>query len=209
MTIASPDPAPPELTLTVAPEALAHFLPLLGEGILVSGRSGASAAEFLERTLGIPGSYLRERVQTVFLNGKAIDDLDTAAVPEGATLALSAAMPGLAGAVLRRGSFYAGMRRQISLAGGAAAPPASRPTRVTVKLFNLVAAEIGPRLLAAGVEVEAGRLRDFLGRRGRTLKAACRQASIDGRGCAVEAVGALLPTAGAVRLKLLAAGRTG
>ena len=84
------------LTLTVAADGLSRFLPLLGQGFTVKRPAGASVEEFLCRECGIAPDYLRDRVQTVFLNGKAIDDLAAAEVSDGATSALSAAMPGLA-----------------------------------------------------------------------------------------------------------------
>jgi hypothetical protein len=201
MPTAPPAPAPPELVLTVAPEAAAQLLPLFGEGIEVAGREGGSLEEFLNRELGIPVAYLRERVQTAFLDGRAIDDLAAARAADGATVALSAAMPGLAGAVLRRGGFYADMRRQISHAAPGAAPGVAQ-IRVTVKLFNLVARELGRELLARGVTVPAARLRSLLGRRGPAFWDACRSAAIDGRPCDGRSAAGRLPAEGAVRLKV-------
>jgi hypothetical protein len=155
-----------DITLTMAGNAVSRFLPLLGEGILLKGLGGESVQEFLVNTAGVSPAYLKERVQTVFLNGKALDDFNTARVAEGSTLALSAAMPGLAGAVLRRGGIYAPMRRQISHetqlqnAGGG-------EIFVTLKLFNMVARELGPEFLKRGVLVQGLRLRDFLKRQQR------------------------------------------
>ena len=65
-------------------------------------------------TLGLSPEYVDKRIQTLFLNGKAIDNPDTALLKEDSTLALSAAMPGLLGATLRKGSYYARMRNEIS-----------------------------------------------------------------------------------------------
>ena len=62
----------PRLTLTVAAGAISRFLQLLGQGFTVKQPAGASVEEFLCRGCGIAPDYLRDRIQTVFLNGKAI-----------------------------------------------------------------------------------------------------------------------------------------
>lgn len=60
-------------------------------------------ASFWKGVLGLPHFYVEERIQTLLLNGLAVDDPDTAVLESGARLALSAAMPGVLGATLRRG----------------------------------------------------------------------------------------------------------
>ena len=116
----------------------------------------------------------------MFLNGKAIDDLAAAVVSDGSTIALSAAMPGLAGAVLRKGGAYAAMRRQISHAdpGGSRA---GGPVSVSIKLFNLVARELGPGFLEQGVLIRGADLQDFFRRQDRGFGKIGRTADIDGR----------------------------
>jgi hypothetical protein len=96
----------------------------------------------------------------VFLNGKAVDDPSSAIVPDHAVIALSAAMPGLLGATLRKGSFYAAMRSEISLAGQAAV--SAHEGKVLLKLFNLLPGEIGAFLLSKGVWVKGDTLKRFL-----------------------------------------------
>ncbi|MCU0561522.1 MAG: hypothetical protein MUD16_15185 [Desulfobacterales bacterium] len=190
-----------ELRLRVAAGGLARFLPLLGQGVRVTGASGASAEQFIRRELAIAADYLNERIQTVFLDGKAIDDLGAAEVGDGSTLALSAAMPGLAGAVLRRGGAYAAMRRQISHEGRGAAAGGGT-VRVRVKLFNLVARELGPDLLTRGVWVSAADLRGFLDRLGAGLGSICRAAQWQGRPVACRAAAGRLPAEGWVLLRI-------
>jgi len=182
----------PRLTLTVTPGGLSRFLPLLGQGFTVKRPAGASVEDFLCRACGIAQDYLRERVQTVFLNGKAIDDLAAAVVIDGSTIALSAAMPGLAGAVLRKGGAYAAMRRQISHAS----PGGSRaggPVSVSIKLFNLVARELGPGFLEQGVLIRGTDLQDFFRRQDRGFGKIGRAADIDGRPVDFEKVSEIIP----------------
>lgn len=195
--------APLRLNLILPETAVSRFFPILGQGFLVRGPGGEAVADFLQKAVGISPAYLMDRVQTVFLNGKALDDFKTATVGDGATLALSAAMPGLAGAVLRRGGFYAAMRRQISHeAGGPAA--AGREITATLKLFNLVARELGPGLLESGILVPAGQLKDFIERQGRWLWAECVAAKADERPVRVPDVPGVLPASGQVILTVKA-----
>lgn len=190
------------LTLTIAAGSLPRFLPLLGRGFSVEGAAVVSVERFICHECGISPEYLNERVQTVFLDGNAIDDLGQARVRNGSTLALSAAMPGLAGAVLRRGGAYAAMRRQVPHEGGG--PEERRGAiRVTVKLFNLVAQELGPGFLTRGIWVRGGDLNDFLERMGPGLASICRAAEWNGRPAACASAGAQLPEEAPVRLRLI------
>jgi hypothetical protein len=182
----------PRLTLTVTGGGLARFLPLLGQGFTVKRPAGASLEDFLCRGCGIAQDYLRERVQTVFLNGKAIDDLTSAAVSDGSTIALSAAMPGLAGAVLRKGGAYAAMRRQISHASSGGSH-AGGLVSVSIKLFNLVARELGPGFLEQGVLIRGADFQDFFRRQDRGFAKIGRAADIDGRPIDFEKIPEIIP----------------
>jgi hypothetical protein len=155
------------LTLSLAPADLAAFAPLLQRGVALQARGGASVASFLVDGLGIDSEYVRQRITTVFLDGSVVDDLERAHLREGSLLALSAAMPGLVGAALRKGGYYGAMRADITLAPEeACASVASQGSvRVRVKLFNLLIAELGPAFLAAGIAIAPGEARQILGER--------------------------------------------
>ena len=111
----------------------------------------------LREVFGLTDEYIETRIQTVFLDGKPVDDIDTALVRDGATLALAPAMPGLMGAMLRRGGYYAPMRSGITHRGDAA-PRGIGEGRITVKLFGMALRELGPKLLERGIEVDSGDL---------------------------------------------------
>lgn len=146
------------LHLQVDASGVPLFYTLLEKGVVLSARTGCTLRDFLCGQLGLSDEYLDQRVQTLFLDARPVDDVDKAVVRDGAVLALSAAMPGLLGATMRKGGRYAAFRKEIS-----------QPTdecgicetsgRVTVKLFNMVAKEVGGRLLEAGVEVDGKDLR--------------------------------------------------
>jgi hypothetical protein len=198
-----PSPALLDLTLTVSGSAVSRFFPILGEGLLVKGPGGESVEGFLQKAVGVSPAYLKDRVQTVFLGGRALDDFSTAVVGDGDVLALSAAMPGLAGAVLRRGGFYAAMRRPISHEGGGAAAAGAEIT-VTLKLFNLVARDLGPGLLGRGILLPGSRLKDFIARQGRWIWAGCTAVSAGGRPLDAAEVVGLLPADGCAVLTVKA-----
>jgi uncharacterized protein (DUF2164 family) len=70
----------------------------------------------------------------------------------GSTLALSAAMPGLAGATFRKGGKYAGLRAGITDTLSEARAQ-TETGLVTVRLFNFIAAELGPLFLKQGIVI--------------------------------------------------------
>ena len=138
---------------------------LLQQGVWCRASTPAPLMRFLTEQIGIEPAYVRDRIETVFLDGLVVDDLERSVVSDGSTVTLSAAMPGLVGATLRRGGFYAAMRTEISWSQRRAVdtPAAASPGLVRVKLFNLILREIGPHLLARGVLIERQRAVEALG----------------------------------------------
>jgi hypothetical protein len=141
------------LSLRVTEDLLPRFCLLLGGGFTIDARCGCSIRDLLCSELGVPADYLEGRIQTIFLNGRVVDDPAAATVPAGSTIALSAAMPGVAGAMLRKRSPYAAMRRPISHPHRDADRPADRRGPVVIKLFNMVRDELGPALLGRGIQI--------------------------------------------------------
>ena len=82
--------------------------------MLVKVRVGESIRSLLSEQFGLTQEYVKNRIQTAFLNGKPVDDFDTAVVGEGSVLTLSGALPGLAGATLRKGGFFSSLRASLS-----------------------------------------------------------------------------------------------
>jgi hypothetical protein len=81
-------------------------------------------------------------------------------------------MPGLVGATLRKGGYYAAMRAAITLAAEQGAPAAGGPVvEVQVKLFNLLIEELGPVLLAHGFALTPAEARALLGEQAPPLPA--------------------------------------
>jgi hypothetical protein len=160
-SMASSDPADAgsamKLCLSVSADRLVCFFPLLQIGFALDVSLGRPIRALLRDELGVPEEYIEKRIQTVFLDGKPVDDIDTALVRDGATLALAPAMPGLMGAMLRRGGYYAPMRSGITHRDDTVTQEISEG-RIVVKLFGMALRELGPKFLARGVGVDAGDL---------------------------------------------------
>jgi hypothetical protein len=146
-------PEAPAIRLTLPRHA---FKALLQRGVGIAGGSGATVREFLEDVLGIDATYVEEKLQTVFLDGQPVDDLDRAVVRPGAVLALSGAMPGLAGATMRRGGYYARMREGITHEGRDPAGRVQEDGIVVVKLFNRPLADLAETLAVRPLLVRHG-----------------------------------------------------
>ncbi|MEW6673599.1 MAG: hypothetical protein AB1427_18040 [Thermodesulfobacteriota bacterium] len=148
------------LTLTVSDDLFSKFFQLLEQGFLVESSVGCSLRDFICSGLGLDEQYLADRVQTIFLDHNPVDNIDTARIHEGSTVALSAAMPGLAGATLRKGGRFAAMRNQISCQTGTACK-SDRRTQLTVKFFNAVARELGESFYRKGLWLKGSSLQWF------------------------------------------------
>ncbi|NPU84044.1 MAG: hypothetical protein HPY65_06105 [Syntrophaceae bacterium] len=141
---------------------------------------GCSLRELLAERFGISIEYIENRIQTVFLDGKPVDDVDAAVVRDGAVLALSSAMPGLLGAIMRKGGYYSRLRSPVSHAENEEAAR-RMDGQVTVKLFNLTIPELGPLFLKRGIWVDAEDLRNLFRSRPQDLEEGCEEAAVDGR----------------------------
>jgi hypothetical protein len=137
-------------------DPIGFFFPLLQKGFQIEIESD-NLNHLLSERCGLGPEEVKGRIQTLFLNGKPVDDFTTTHVQDGDCLALSAAMPGLVGATMRSGGVLAGFRRSISHCEKA---PQSAPREglLSVKLFNLLIKEMGPRFLRKGILVDVGEL---------------------------------------------------
>ncbi|HOW53042.1 MAG TPA: hypothetical protein PLR60_00205 [Syntrophorhabdaceae bacterium] len=157
------------------------FMPLLQEGFIVRCKTGITIEDLLREDFGIARDYMEKRLSTVFLDGQCIDDIDSAIVHGGAVLALSSAMPGLVGATLRRKGILASMRASITHRGQTGQAVSAGEGFVTIKLFNVLAGELGPVFLARGIYVKAAGMKDFLQKRGGPFWSAISRTIFDGR----------------------------
>ena len=163
------------LSLTLEKSLILIFYQLLSTGFIIHAQTGCSVKELLCGQLGIQDDYLEERIQTIFLDHKTVDDAGSAIIKPGSKLALSAAMPGVLGATLRKGGWYAPMRRQISQDKDMPSD-LHKKGEVTIKLFNLIVRELGPLFLEQGIWVKGDDFFHIVARNEHALMVGCKNA---------------------------------
>ena len=142
------------VTLTVPADRVpwSDLAVMFQRGVVVSISGTRSVADFLAVDLAVEPDYVRRMIATVFVDSMVVDDLENAMLHPGSTLTLSAAMPGLVGATLRRSSFYSAMRAEVSWHEGREACRDDGPApTIRVKLFNLIIPGVGPLVLRRGI----------------------------------------------------------
>lgn len=169
------------LRLIIEPGQLEDFLPIFRTGVGVAVHVGCTVKDLLCGQFQLDESYVDRRITTIFLDGKPVDAIGTVRIREGSTLALSAAMPGLAGAILRRGGALATLRANIASADGEKNVAPEREGVITVKLFNLLAPELATGFLRRGVLVTAAAADGFLPLRSPPFRERCREILLDGK----------------------------
>jgi hypothetical protein len=135
---------------------------LIQKDCFVTIESGCSMRNVLCEQFGITPEYVKGEIKVFFLDNSPVDDLDEAIVKDGATMALSAAMPGLVGASMRQGGL-SWMRAGITYHEEGQDQGKSQSI-IQLKLFNKVMADLGESFLRRGVYVKTGVLAAFLGR---------------------------------------------
>ncbi len=168
------------LRLTVDTATIHSFSLLFQHGVMVKAQVNCSIRTMLCQQLGLSPQYVEDRIKTIFLDGRPVDDIDSAVIRDRSTLALSAAMPGLVGAILRRGGHLAPMRSQIAHRQEKKPLP-RRNGFVVLKLFNLLIDELGPNLLERGVIVRREDLKNLFMSFPEKLGAWCKKAQVDDR----------------------------
>ena len=158
----------PSVTLSCSESNLIRLATVLQSGFIKAGTEGDSIYSFLLDLPGFTEDYLLREVQTIFYNGDALDDLDSALAGGFATIALGSAMPGLAGAIMKKGSVCAAFRKTRTVQN---VSRQGDPVQVRVKLFNTIARDRGPRLFNTGLRLDTHDLILFLELRPRLMDA--------------------------------------
>lgn len=153
----------PELGLKVAAENLPFFTTALQYGVEIEAPSGIALGEFLSNCPGFSEEYILETVQTIFLDGAAVDDLKTPLSGPHPVIALSAAMPGLAGAIFRKNGLHSALR--TTAPASVSNQDTQGPLTVTLKLFNRIARDKGAFFLSSGAVMASASLSGFLKKR--------------------------------------------
>lgn len=156
----------PRLTITLPDEAVSGFASLLQHGFLLRIEQPVPLVPLLLSLPGFSVEYIEDTVQTIFLNGVAVDSLDRL-LPSGSTLALSAAMPGLAGAIFRRQGVHGSLRSRPQ---ENTVPDQSDSGFITLKLFNSIASDRVLDLLSQGILISGKAFHDFAAKRNTLLQ---------------------------------------
>jgi len=154
-----------------------RMVTVLQAGFFRQSSQGVTLFAFLSSLPDFTEDYITNRVQTIFLNGDPVDDMNLAFSSETATLALSAAMPGLVGSLFRKSTILTSLRKtavqkQVRDDGA--------PVVVRVKFFNIISVEKGAALLSGGAALRSEDLLSFLELRP-SLVNAMRHISFDQR----------------------------
>jgi hypothetical protein len=193
-----------EIAFEVGTPLMNRFLLLLQHGFMLRCGTGRSVRKFLCEELGLNPEYVSEKIQTVFLDGRPVDDLEGATVKNGSRLTLSSAMPGLVGVTLKRGSILASFRKTITYVEESGTLKESMGS-IYMKLFNLVMKEMGPLFLERGIYVQSSILLDFIRNRNENFLTDCRGIKRNGVQVEAAALESMIPSAGDwIYLKVIA-----
>ncbi|MCT4626827.1 hypothetical protein [Halodesulfovibrio sp.] len=147
------------LTLTIdnTDQARATWQYLTQSSSEVAADIGDTILNFLTNRLGMEEEYIDSQVKTIFIDGKPVDDITTATIPENARIALGAIAPGAAGMTMCRNSPISSLRSGITYTNTA---PVTTITEgvVTLLLFNAVMKDMGLQILEKGVTIPAAKL---------------------------------------------------
>lgn len=183
-------PQPPTITIKLSDEGMEKFTTLLQSGIEIETTAGESILSFLEKIPGFTPEYIDNEVQTIFLNGTAMDDVHAPLTESDAVVALSAAMPGLSGAIYRKNSIHSHLRSVHHTADQAEVN--HEKIAIYLKLFNSIAKDRGAELLRGGVTMKTGTILTFFQTRPWLLDQVQEIAIEDAQGYAREALVAAL-----------------
>ncbi len=172
--------APSKISFIMKKDNFFIFSPVLQRGFKITARLGCSLKSVICDQFGVAPEYLSERIKTIFLNGRPVDDVDSAIIADNAVLALSAAMPGLVGAAFRSAGPLSVFRSSITHRDEEDKPGFSAKGRITVKLFNLLVSEMGPNFLERGIWVETGILKNLIEEKEPTWATVFKSVMIDG-----------------------------
>ena len=163
------------------------FFYFLEKGVKKEIEVGGNIKSMLSDQLNVSADYIDNRIKTMFLDGRPVGDINSSIIKDGATLALSAAMPGLAGATFRRSENT--VHSQDKIDRKKEIKKSNRQNGIIIiKLFNLVLRELGPTFLKSGVLVSKDALTKFLLRQTDKFIKACKSVKIDGHTKTIEAL---------------------
>lgn len=152
--------AMPAITLQLSQEGIDKFTALLQSGVEIETTAGESLLQFLEKIPGFTPEYIDNDIQTIFLDGTAIDDVHASLTDTETVIALSAAMPGLSGAIYRKNSIHSPLRSVHHHYDTTKVE--EKTISIYLKLFNSIARDRGEEMLRRGVILKTATMLTFL-----------------------------------------------
>lgn len=146
-----------KIVITGVPEARERLHYELQSGSRVETESGITLLSFLTGSCGIPESYIADKVKTIFHNSNPVDNAESVRLNAESVVAISGAMPGLVGAMMRMGSPYAAMRESITEKSEDIAH-AGDLIHVTLKLFNVILRDLWKGFVEKGIILDSERI---------------------------------------------------
>lgn len=170
------------LRLTVKETVMPRFYRIIQAGFFIKTHMGESVMELLCGQFELTEQYIDEKVSTLFLDNKPVDNIREAIIREGSTMALSSAMPGLVGAAMRRQGFYAPLRSAIAYDKKERLSPDAEEKYglLRVKLFNVLMKDLGLPLLKKGVYLRTMDFVDFLATESESFFEGCVEVLCEG-----------------------------
>ncbi|SIN69613.1 hypothetical protein [Halodesulfovibrio marinisediminis] len=148
-----------QLTLRIRNTKRSHatWKYLLQSPSKVTADIGDTMMNFLTNRVEFDEEYIDSEIKTIFIDGKPVDDLNTAIIPANARIALGAVAPGVAGITMRRNSPISSMRSGITYHNTEPAQEITEGT-VTLLLFNSIMEDKGLNILKKGISIPASKL---------------------------------------------------
>lgn len=169
------------IDLTWQADRLSAFFPLLLHGVILKVRPGSSVRSMLCDQVGISADYLSKRIGGIFVDGKAVPDVDSVTVEDGSTVALSAVItePFLRCALGEPDRYSSGKRAALQREPDESS--SELESFFHLRIYNLLTSDLGPSLFQAGIRVKAEVLDTFFATRPVGFWAGFRSAKVDGR----------------------------
>jgi len=168
------------LFMNLSPGFINGFSVMLQTGFMLPVDSVQPLRKVLCGQFGVGEEYLDKTVNTIFVDGKSVDDVGAVVVSPGSVVSLSGAMPGFVGAALRKGGFYSRMRQEITYSPDQAQKREGKGL-FCLKLYNIMVRDLGPLFLGRGVMVKGLDVFDYLVERGPKLNAEACPLKLDGK----------------------------
>lgn len=154
-------------------------MPELQKGFYITSFEGKTIHSFLTGQCGFSDEYITSKIKTVLINGGPVDDILNTKIRENCVCALSGAMPGIVGAMMRIGSPYASMRESITVKPDNSGV-SGKEIIVELKLFNIILSDMGLEFLKHGIMIEKERIHNLINKHYIEISANSRGLSLNG-----------------------------